>query len=441
MASTIIDYPARLNGLITNPGMGVEDFQGNILPEYQYPVAGSDYYRFYWNELEPTEGDYNFSLIDKIIRNARQTQPPQNIGLRFMTMADPSDGSQIPQWLIDKGIKGTWVNKTFVPDLNDPLYLSYVRKLLMAFGHHYDGNPYIGSMDIGMVGSWGEWHNSNYPELKSLQQTYSPATLEKYINLYFKAFPHTPKIMLINDGNMMGYATSKGAGWRADCWGDWGVFSSDWSHMKNAYPESIAQASKVNPKFLQSWQKAPVSLEACYTMENWLDKQHYTRDQVQSSLMWAINHHASVLNLKSSLIPPEYRDLLNHALLKLGYRLRLTEVMYPSSVESGSTFVWNTTWANEGDAPPYHDYLLSYRLVNSEGRVATQWQVISNDVRDWLPGTYKFNRSFTLPLLPADNYQWQVAFLGGDNKPVLNLAMAGKQPDGWYNLGYIQITN
>ncbi|EGQ9934580.1 DUF4832 domain-containing protein, partial [Vibrio vulnificus] len=47
-------YPTELSGPISNPGMGVETFHNNwgaTLSTAQYPEAGIDYYRFYWNEL------------------------------------------------------------------------------------------------------------------------------------------------------------------------------------------------------------------------------------------------------------------------------------------------------------------------------------------------------------------------------------------------------
>lgn len=437
-ASTVTLHPIPLHSVISNPGMGVEDFQGNVLPVAEYPTPGVDYYRFYWDQLEPQEGQFNFDLINKIIVTARHANPPQTIALRFMTMADPGDGSKIPDWLIHKGIKGVWEGKTFVPDLNDPLYLSYVKKLLMAFGQQFDGNPYISSMDIGIVGSWGEWHNSNYPSLPKLANAYSNTTLKKYVNLYFQAFPHTPKVMLINDSSMLGYATSKGAGWRADCWGDFGVFSSSWSHMKDAYPLSISQATAINPKFASAWQNAPVNLETCYTMENWWQTQHYTRAQVKTALDWAIAHHVSNLNLKSSAIPKEYRDLLDNALTHLGYRLRLASVTYPTLIQNSQTLSWTSSWVNEGVAPPYYNYALAYRLVGENGKTAVEWRV-ENNVTKWLPGEHDFTRSYTLPTLSDGTYHWQVAFLGANNKPALTLAMEGKQADGWYDLGNIQI--
>ncbi|POB66825.1 DUF4832 domain-containing protein, partial [Vibrio vulnificus] len=111
------------------------------------------------------------------------------------------------------------------------VYMSYMAKLLNAFGQRYDGNPNLSHVDIGMVGSWGEWHNSNFANLAPLHQRYSDATLNHIVDLHFQAFPKTPKVMLISGENSLNYAVSKGAGWRADCWGDWHHLSTTWSHM------------------------------------------------------------------------------------------------------------------------------------------------------------------------------------------------------------------
>ncbi|MFW8341548.1 DUF4832 domain-containing protein, partial [Klebsiella pneumoniae] len=90
-----------------------------------------------------------------------------------------------------------------------------------ALGQRYDGNPSLSHIDIGMVGSWGEWHNSNFSALEPLHQRYSDDELNKLVDLHLAAFAQTPKVMLISGENSLAYAVEKGAGWRADCWGDW----------------------------------------------------------------------------------------------------------------------------------------------------------------------------------------------------------------------------
>ncbi|MCG6508059.1 beta-galactosidase, partial [Vibrio parahaemolyticus] len=139
-------HPAALSGPISNPGVGVETFHnswGVSLTSDQYPASGVDYYRFYWSDLEPKEGEYAFDTIDRLLALNQAQQPAKMVALRFMTADEPWSGSKIPTWLINKGIRGVWTQdgKTFVPDLDDNLYLYYVEKLLNALGQRYDGNP------------------------------------------------------------------------------------------------------------------------------------------------------------------------------------------------------------------------------------------------------------------------------------------------------------
>ncbi len=79
-----------------------------------------------------------------------------NVGLRFMALAEPGSGSR--SRLADKkGIKGTWTAdcKSFIPDLADPLFITYSQRLLQALGQRYDGNDNLAFVDIGMGGSLG----------------------------------------------------------------------------------------------------------------------------------------------------------------------------------------------------------------------------------------------------------------------------------------------
>ncbi|GAB7217174.1 hypothetical protein OS42_37870 [Dickeya oryzae] len=100
-----------ISGPLTNPGTGVASFNrgnGTTLSLADYPDTGIEYDRFYWSELEPVEGRYNFQLVDAVFAQARQHQPAMGVGLRFMALDEPASGSKIPDWLIQKGIKGEW---------------------------------------------------------------------------------------------------------------------------------------------------------------------------------------------------------------------------------------------------------------------------------------------------------------------------------------------
>ncbi|MGL5433192.1 MAG: beta-galactosidase, partial [Plesiomonas shigelloides] len=72
-------HPQPLDTILTNPGIGVETFQDNwgmpLQTPEQYPATTVDYYRFYWDELEPQEGQINFAMLDSIIAKAKAQTP------------------------------------------------------------------------------------------------------------------------------------------------------------------------------------------------------------------------------------------------------------------------------------------------------------------------------------------------------------------------------
>ena len=431
--------PQPYSGLLTNPGMGIASFHdgyGQKLSVLDYPDTGIEYERFYWSDLEPQEGVFNFALTDNAFAVAARHQPAMNVGLRFMVLDEPQTGSKIPAWLIAKGIKGQWVEngKTFVPDLTDPTFQQYARKLLAAFGKRYDGNPELAYVDIGMVGSWGEWHNSNFAAVPPLASKYSTEQLNRYVDMHFDAFPNTPKIMLISGGDTLAYAAKRGAGWRADCWGDWHNFTPEWSHMRDDYPQRLAAAQSTYSGFNSSWQHAPVSLEICGYMDEWQSVQHYTREQVQATFDWAIQQHASTLNLKSRRVPAEYRDIVDNALLHIGYRYRVSRLTLPAALSADQTLTVQSTWRNDGVAPLYLPYQLAWRITTPAGVIVMQ-QTSTDDLRQWLPGEHQSQITFNLPAtLPGGKYQLETAVTDANGTPRIQLANQNRSPQGWYPL-------
>lgn len=437
--NTLTVHPHPLTRPLTNPGNGIASFHdgyGERLPVSKYPNTGIEYQRYYWSDLEPQEGKYNFALVDGAFAVAAHHHPAMNVGLRFMALDEPESGSRVPDWLIKKGIKGNWTpdGRTFVPNLDDPVFLQYAQRLLTAFGRRYDGNPELAYIDIGMVGSWGEWHNSNFPTIKPLLKRYTPEQLDRYVDLHFDAFPRTPKIMLISGGETLASAVKKGAGWRADCLGDWHNFTREWSHMRNDYPERLAAAKASWSGFDDAWKKAPVSFEICGYMAEWKSVQHYTRKQVQATFDWALQHHASTLNLKSREVPAEYRDILDKALTRLGYRFRVVSLTHDATRHAGQAIALTSRWSNDGVAPIYLHYQLAWRLQDANEQTVAQ-STANDDIRQWLPGNHASHFALPTPKnLKPGRYHLDVALVDEHQKARIQLANEGKLADGWYRL-------
>ena len=98
----------------------------------------------------------------------------------------------------------------------------------------------------------------------------------------------------------------------------------------------------------------------------------------------------------------------------------------------------NCWWFNGGVSPVYYDYTLAFQIHSQEGSATL---ATSADVKQWLPGDAVFDSTLYVPYeLKPGKYRLRVALLDPrTQEPAIQLAIQGRQPDGWYDLGEIQI--
>jgi hypothetical protein len=110
---TITVRPIEIEDVLYNPGMGFADFHfgsGNPPSPAEYPPQTVAYFRWTWDELEPSEGRYNFGLVDNVIRQAKDRG--ETLAFRIMTVYKGST----PKWLLDKGVDHVGVGDDIFPD-------------------------------------------------------------------------------------------------------------------------------------------------------------------------------------------------------------------------------------------------------------------------------------------------------------------------------------
>ncbi|HIF9062946.1 TPA: DUF4832 domain-containing protein [Photobacterium damselae] len=466
--------PKESYEIIINPDIGITDHQTiNIrnnkdwnIPSY--PETSVVYYRWYWEELEPEKGKYNFKLIDDTINEAKKLN--KKIVIRFMTLAglnetyyedSPRAGKKIlgiPCWLkqqIDpKSKNGCQNDNSFVVNYTDPKFKKSLQNFITAMGNRYNNNTNILRLDVGLIGTWGEWHlGTFYDNSKSTLKDlgYTNKDLIPYIQMMKQAFPNKSLIIDLGTTNdsFTGYATRNGLGWRADCFGDW---SQGWNHMQQAYPETFNHILKnkrngnneTDPYFLTRWKKAPVDFEVCDTMKEWGNQPNiYTEKKVKQTFDRALSLHVSLMNLKSDPIPKKYQKILNQFLTKIGYRFVLEHIKITSDFQKNTPITISSQWKNVGVAPSYNNYPITWRIVNSKGDVITYYDT-KNDITNWLPSEnlndtapiYNQKNTFTLPkTIKAGKYLLEVGLVKpGTHEAVIGLAIENDNKNRWYQL-------
>ncbi len=442
---TVTVRPKVIDDVLTNPGIGFMTFQrfnGDQLnagtrwtegfpidyQEYKgslknpnHPDTSIAYFRIYWKFVEPERGKYNWEMLDKAIDTAHARK--QRLMLRIAPYGTTAD-NDVPDWyraMVGSGETEKLDVKKWRTDPEDARYAKYFGGMIRAVGARYDGHPDLESVDLAIVGAWGEGAGT---------ELLSRNTMEALVDAYLDGFKKTPLVALLAGDKFNRYAMSKqNVGWRVDCLGDMGGFGPHYNHMFDIYPQRITGYGVQD-----AWQKAPVSLEVCWVMQEWKNKNWDVDYIIDQSLKW----HISSFNSKSSAVPEAWWPQVNRWLKKMGYRFALRKFTYPSVVRPNGKLAFTTWWENQGVAPIYRQYPFALRL-KSAGR--THVMVTGADIRNWLPGDATYNDAVFVPAeMPPGEYELEVALVDeASREPAIKLAIAGINAEGWYPMGKITV--
>jgi hypothetical protein len=466
----LVVRPKEIQDVLNNPGIGFTTFQrfnGDSLNKgsrwtegypivYQkftgditnksHPQTTIAYFRIDWAFVEPEQGQYNWPMIDKALRTAAER------GQTLMLRVVPYEGGKkdVPAWYRKMvGKEDKLLSDKWRIDHEDPRYIQYFGGMIKALGQRYDGHPDLESVDVSIVGFWGEGDGSHL---------LTDQTRQALINVYLDNFKKTclsfqplngdapdPGI-LVNGTNIAAYwpdgrnngtgPQMRHLGYRMDCLGDMTTEiwkEQGWSHMKDVYPKDIVKSGMG-----EAWKKAPVTMEICWTFLHWLDSLKYDEKTVEYIFGEALKWHITSFNAKSSAVPQVWSPLVDKWLNKMGYRFVLRKFEYPSSVARQGQLSFTSLWENIGVAPIYKDYKFAIRLKNMK-----RTQVLSTcaNLLTWMPGDIVYDEILYIPHdMPIGTYQIEIAIVSPVSyEPRVKLAIAGVNEDGWYPMGEIVV--
>jgi len=462
--------PKEIQDVLTNPGIGFTTFQrfnGDSLNSgdrwteglpivYQkfegdltnknYPQTTIAYFRVDWSFMEPEMEQYNWPMIDKALRTAAERG--QTLMLRIAPFEEGI--KDVPAWyrtMVGKEKKGPSFKWRIDPE--DPTYVKYFGGLIKALGQRYDGHPDLESVDVSIVGFWGEGDGSHL---------LSDHTRLALLNCYLDNFKKTPLTFQPLNGDapdpgVLVKGTPIAASWpdgrnngtgpqmrylgyRMDCLGDMTTDlwpEKHWSHMTDIYPRDIIKSG-----MSEVWKKSPVTMEICYTFLHWLETLKYDEKTVNYIFGEALKWHITSFNAKSSAVPEVWSPLVDKWLNRMGYRFVLRKFEYPSFVTRQGQLSFTSLWENIGVAPIYKNYKFAVRLKNGQ---KTQVFITTADLLTWLPGDILHDETLYIPYdMPLGKYRIEIAIVAPvSNEPRVKLAISGREEDGWYPMGEIEV--
>lgn len=347
----------------------------------------------------------------------------------------------VPQFLLDQNVKvtewmtdNTYRGRSFTPDYSDPRLRSAMTNFIAALGARYDGDPRVGFITAGLLGSWGEWHNHPRHDLwagKTVQT--------EVMDAYEAAFKKTPVLLRYPTGDGdRDYAPNhtRRLGYHDD--------SFAWATMATGKSGDgwffMARMKRAGPQAMEKWRTQPIGGEV--RPETWkgLWDVPSSTPPGQEFLRCIEGTHATWL-MDSSIVrklTPEQRDRAIAGARRLGYEFHIADAEVKTA---GGGLLVNATIVNKGVAPFYADWPVELEVMNADGHVARAWRP------DWklnvlLPGdrrTWSFRAN--LSALASGSYR---LLLRAPN-PMTNgqpLRFANHDPDrrGWVTLGEFTFT-
>jgi len=214
----ILPLSARGGGLLYFPTFDAKDDRAAAAN----PNLAGALLTFYWSEIEPRKGDFNWEELDR--RISVWTSSGKKVALRIMWSSNgfwphPSAKRPTPSWVVDDGAREVLSphSQTHVPLPWDPIWQRHARHFLAEVARKFDGVPDILFIDV-TPGAEGNPYRGRLgqaePEFEkqfaatpaSDGRTYSDPlwleTLQRQIADTRELFKKTPLLVTLNTGGL-----------------------------------------------------------------------------------------------------------------------------------------------------------------------------------------------------------------------------------------------
>ena len=178
---------------VENPLKGLVPYAG---PKDRFPHTMEFNYVGLAELLKGYE-DFDWKPLERLLNDiaGRGHQAVIRIYLEY-----PGKTNVIPKFLLDDGLKvHKYLNTNTqpldhapveTPDYESPLLRRALKNFIVALGKKYDGDPRLGFITAGLLGTWGEWHT--YPR----EDLFASKTVQSEVMEAYEAAFKTTRVLL-----------------------------------------------------------------------------------------------------------------------------------------------------------------------------------------------------------------------------------------------------
>lgn len=388
--ASVVFRPAYAPGPADNPLKGFVPYagQGKSFPH----SLEFGYLRLASMMTGPT--NFNWAPMERLL-DGIASRGCQSVFRVYMEY--PRKPSGVPDYLLQAGVLlRRWTNTNtqpfppaidHTPDYEDPRLRTALTNFIAALGARYDGDPRIGFITAGLLGTWGEWHC--YPH----SEWFASKTVQtEVMDAYEAAFRRTPVLLRYPAGDKdHAHASNarRNLGYHDDsfAWAtlDTGRKEDDWFYL--------AALRRAGTGAMDRWRTAPIGGEirpelwpCLWKTEGCREGQDFARCVQETHASWLMDSSTS------RPLAPEAHERALHAARSLGYEL---QVVQATAGWRGRALAVSVTITNRGVAPFYADWPVRVMAVGSDG--ASSVAELPGVLPKLLPATAK-THSVTLDL-------------------------------------------
>jgi hypothetical protein len=396
-----------------------------------------------------------FALRDIVVGNRQydwspleqQLQNSASKGCQFWCrfyLEWPGKPNAIPHYLLEDGMAAyAWTNTNtqpfppavnFTPDYEDGRLRRALQDFIAEFGRRYDGDPRLGFVSVGLLGTWGEWHNhpSNFLFASKTVQT------EVY-EAYEKAFRTTKILARYPAGNSDPvYASNheRRLGYHDDSFA-WATVHTGRREDDWFFESRLRRAGA-----LEKWRAQPIGGEVRPEVWDCLFADPSCAPPGQEYERALTVTHASLLanhGVFREQLDPEVRSRALRAAQQLGYELYVSEAIIRAS-DHAPELLATLSLTNTGVAPFYYNWPVELGACTRFGQRLlqiwpTEWKL--SDIQPGQPATVWATR-VGFPDLPEGDYKLLLRSRNpmASGRPVRFANTAQDQDlQGWLTLG------
>ncbi|WCJ59768.1 DUF4832 domain-containing protein [Fontisphaera persica] len=330
-----------------------------------------DYTRL--SEVMTGPTNFNWAVFEAKL-NAAASRGHQFIARFYLEW--PGRKTGVPQYLIDAGLTlRRWTNTNtqpfppavdHTPDYEDPRLRAALTNFIHALGRRYDGDPRLGFVQLGLLGTWGEWHN--YPN----EKWFASKTVQREVmDAYEAAFKKTRLLARYPAGpNDSRYVDNsrRPLGYHDDSFA-WATVHTGKKGNEWFFETRLRAANAVD-----KWRTQPIGGEV--RPEVWkclFDEpscapagQEFERCVEVTRVSWLCNE-----GVFRGKVQGAARERALRAVQRMGYELHVARA---EIVAAGGKLAATLMVTNTGEAPFYYDWPLELGLVNAAHERVVTWK-------------------------------------------------------------------